>query len=126
MEPRTLLWLALGGAAGTLARAGVAVWAGTRWGQAFPWGTLAVNVAGAFLIGILGTLCQRGTLGPAVRIAAVTGFLGGFTTFSALTFETWGLAEAGRWGAAAGYLGLSVGAGFAALAAGILLARALA
>ncbi len=126
LDARSLLLLAAGGTAGTLARAGVSAWAAGRWGPFFPWGTLIVNVAGCFLIGVLGTLCQRGTLGPEVKTAAVTGMLGAFTTFSAFSFETWGLVQAGQWAAALGNLGLSLAAGFAALAAGVGIARALA
>ena len=125
-EVRHLALLAAGGAVGTLARAGVSAWAAGRWGTSFPWGTLLVNVAGCFLIGVLGTLCQRGTLGPEVRTAAVVGLLGAFTTFSAFGFETWGLVQAGNWAGALLNVGVSLGAGFAGLAAGVGLARALA
>ncbi len=125
-DARSLALLAAGGAVGTLARAGVSAWAAGRWGSGFPWGTLIVNAAGCFAIGVLGTLCQRGTLGPEVRTAAVVGLLGAFTTFSAFSFESWGLVQAGNWAGALLNVGLGLGAGFAALAAGVGVARALA
>lgn len=119
MDLRTTLLLVAGGAAGTLARYGVC----QRLNAAFPWGTMAVNVGGAFLIGLVGTLCERQILSPQVRTAVVAGFLGAFTTFSALTWESWSLAQRGQWGAAALNVGLSVAAGFAGLALGVGAAR---
>ena len=126
MDARSVLLLSLGGVAGTLARAAISLWAARRWGAAFPFGTLIVNAAGCFLIGLLGTLCQRGTLGTEFRTAAVVGMLGAFTTFSAFSFETWQMAQAGNWEGALLNVGLSLVAGFAALAAGVGLARAFA
>ena len=126
MDGRSILLLTAGGAVGTLARASVSLWAARRWGAGFPWGTLIVNAAGCFLIGLLGTLFQKGAVGEGVRTAVVVGMLGAFTTFSAFSFETWQLAQAGNWGGALLNVGLSLGAGFAALAAGVGLGRALA
>ena len=126
MDARSVLLLSVGGMAGTLARAAVSLWAARRWGAGFPWGTLIVNASGCFVIGLLGTLCQRGTLGQEFRTAAVVGMLGAFTTFSAFSFETWGLAQAGNWGGALLNAGGSLVAGFAALALGVLTARFLA
>ena len=86
---------------GRPARYGVAQWTGGRWGWTFPWGTLAVNVTGSLAIGLVMTLLLARGADPAWRFLLVTGFLGGYTTFSAFTFETLALLEARRWDAAA-------------------------
>jgi CrcB protein len=66
-------------------------------GAGFPWGTLAVNVSGSLLIGILATLAdERGILAPEPRLLLVVGLLGGFTTFSSFSLETLRLAESGE------------------------------
>ncbi|MFZ5492607.1 MAG: fluoride efflux transporter CrcB [Pseudomonadota bacterium] len=81
---------ALGSAARYLAVNGLAVWLG----RAFPYGTLAVNVAGSFLMGLaLTLLMQRGLLGEPWRAGLMAGVLGGFTTFSAFAGETLVLAQ---------------------------------
>ena len=118
------LWVALGGAAGAMARYGVAQWAGQRWGGVFPWGTLAVNVTGSLIIGLLATLLGRGS-DPALRLLLVTGFLGGYTTFSAYSAEALALVEARRWDVAALYISGSVTLGLAACGAGLALGRSL-
>ncbi len=116
-----LLLVALGGALGSLARYGVGV-AAARWlGLAFPWGTLAVNVAGGFAMGVLAA-----RIGPDqenLRLLLGVGVLGGFTTFSAFSLETVRLMEqAPAQGAlyVAASLVLSVGACWAGLVLGRL------
>jgi CrcB protein len=119
------LWVALGGALGAATRYGVAQWAGSRWGWGFPWGTLVVNVTGSLAIGLLmALLIARGT-DPAWRLLLVTGFLGGYTTFSSYSFETLTLLEARRWDAAALYAAGSVLVGLLACAVGLGLGRVL-
>jgi fluoride exporter len=103
--------VALGGAAGSLLRYWVGVALVSRLGAAFPWGTLVVNLTGSFAIGLaMGLLSPRST----AWLLAVTGFLGGFTTFSTFEAETMALLRAGAAGRAAAYVGASVGAGLAA------------
>jgi len=98
--------VAIGGALGSVARYlavnGLAAWLG----RAFPYGTLAVNVVGSFLMGVaLTLLVQRGLLGEPWRAGLMAGVLGGFTTFSAFAGETLVLAQQ-RPGAAALNIGL--------------------
>ena len=117
------LWVALGGAAGAAARYGVVQWTGARWGWTFPWGTLAVNVTGSLAIGLVMTLLLTRDADSMVRLLLVTGFLGGYTTFSAFSFEILALLEARRWDAAALYVGGSVLLGLLAAGVGHVLGR---
>jgi CrcB protein len=97
-----LLLIALGGALGTLARYGT-VLAAERWSArfAFPVGTLAVNLVGCFVAGLLAALfATRVPVREDVRLAVMVGFLGGFTTFSAFGLGTFALGRDGRAGAA--------------------------
>jgi len=81
-----LLWVALGGALGSVARYGVGVAVARLWGVQFPWGTLLVNALGGLAIG---ALAARG-VGPSegARLFLGVGLLGGFTTFSTFSLET--------------------------------------
>ena len=93
-------------------------------GGAFPWGTLAVNLSGCLLIGlILGLAEHRGSLPKEARLLLVTGFLGSYTTFSAFGWEAYGLGRADDLVRAAGYVLLSVAGGIAAVVLGAQLAR---
>ena len=99
----TVLWVALGGALGSVARyacSGVAA----RWlGAGFPYGTLFVNVTGSFTIGLLAALVAadgRPSLGADGRAFLLVGVLGGFTTFSSFSLETLNLARSGALGPA--------------------------
>lgn len=97
------VWVALGGAAGSVARYACSL-AALRWlGTGFPWGTLFVNVTGSFAIGVLASLATadgRPLLGPDARALLLVGVLGGFTTFSSFSLETLSLARSGALGAA--------------------------
>jgi fluoride exporter len=121
----TYLWVALGGAAGASTRFAVAQWAGARWGWMFPWGTFAVNVSGSLLIGLVMAILIARDADPAFRLLLVTGFLGGYTTFSSFSFEAIALLEARRWDAAALYVVGSVALGLLATALGLGLGRLL-
>ena len=117
--------IALGGAIGASLRYAVVLGTTRLVGTGFPWGTFAVNVAGSFAMGVLAVVVvMRRDLGLE-RYAPflMPGLLGGFTTFSAFSFETFELIERGRLVAAAGYVGGSVAVGLAALALGAGLAR---
>ena len=97
-------------------------------GAAFPWGTLAVNVAGSMVMGLLvAWLVTRAgaSWSQDARLLLMTGVLGGFTTFSAFSLEAWLLWERGAVGLAAMYVVASVVLSIAALGAGLGLGRAL-
>jgi len=97
-----LLLICLGGAAGTAARYGVNLLAARTVGLDFPFGTLAVNVLGSFLIGLIQHLAGASALvSETARLALVVGVLGGFTTYSSFSYETVRLAGTGAWVAAA-------------------------
>ncbi len=112
---RVALFIALGGAFGTLSRYGLGQML-KRWlGGALPYGTFAVNVLGSFIIGYLMVhFANRGQMDSHLRMALTVGFLGGFTTYSSFAFETVSFVQAERLAAAGGYvLGTLVVAGVA-------------
>lgn len=119
------LWVALGGAAGAVARYGLGVQAGRWLGHAWPWGTFIANLAGGLLMGVLvGWLGLRGGADQErLRLLLGVGVLGGFTTFSAFSIETALMVERREWGGAIGYAGLSAILSVAAVFAGLWLAR---
>ncbi|MBA4136126.1 MAG: fluoride efflux transporter CrcB [Opitutus sp.] len=122
MNPAALLWIALGGALGSVARALIGYALQTR----FPWATLVVNIVGSFILGW--TMTRLGGLepAPAVRMEAlvVVGFCGGFTTFSTFSWQTLEQMLRGQWGLAAVNLLLSIGLCLAAVWLGMRLGRA--
>jgi len=119
---QALLLVALGGAAGSVLRWAMAG-AVQRWsGSLFPWGTFSVNVLGALAIGFLSALAvDRAVLPPAARQMLIVGVLGGFTTFSTLSFETFSLLRDGQWLAGSVYAGGSLIAGLAGTLVGFAL-----
>ena len=118
-------WVALGGGIGASLRHGLGQWSARALGDGFPVGTLAANILGSLLMGLLaGWLVGREA--EAARLLLGVGLLGGFTTFSAFSLDSVRLLEAGRWGAAAGYVGGSVALSLLACLIGVWLARGLA
>jgi len=119
-----LLLVAIGGALGSMARYGAAS-AVNRFAQsAFPWGTLAVNIVGSFLIGLLMVvLFKAGEWRESGRLLLVTGVMGGFTTFSSFSWETWKLIEDGRFVMAMTNILASVAVCVVATIAGAMLAK---
>lgn len=98
-------------------------------GTAFPWGTLAVNVAGSFVMGVLAgwlALKAGANWAQGARLFLATGILGGFTTFSAFSLDAVLLWERGQMASAALYVSGSVAVSIGALAAGLALIRNLA
>jgi CrcB protein len=94
------LWIALGSALGGVARYACSGWVAQQVGETFPWGTIAVNTVGSFLIGLVATLT-----GPDGRLLVpghgrdfvMIGVFGGFTTFSSFSLQTLALAREGEW-----------------------------
>ena len=125
---KNILLVALGGAAGSVARYLLSKAIQDTAATAFPWGTMAVNVAGCLLIGLLyGLASGDGTrLGADLKLMLTVGFCGGFTTFSTFANESLTLAKTGDALLSAAYIGLSVALGIIAVAAGAQLAKAFA
>jgi CrcB protein len=121
------LLICLGGAAGTGARYLLAS-AMLRWlGPAFPYGTLAVNVIGSFLLGIIMELgLGFGAISPGVRVVLATGVMGGFTTYSSFNYEMLAYLQRGAWLIGVTYLGTTVLGCAAAGALGVGVARLIA
>ena len=120
-----LFFIALGGAAGALARYGLGGWMHARLGAAFPWGTFAVNAIGCLLVGFFLRTSESVVITPELRAGIAIGLLGAFTTFSTFSWEALALMRDGEWGRAGAYIGGSVLLGLAAAAAGIATAATL-
>ncbi len=119
MRGVTALLVALAGAGGVLLRYGVS---SAVHGDALPWVTVAINVVGSFLLGVL---VVSHWASPQARSALGVGFLGGFTTFSTFTVQAFLDAEAGEVGRALLLIAVSLVLGIAAAAGGYYLGRAL-
>jgi CrcB protein len=87
------VWVALAGGLGALTRYLVHAAVQSRHASRFPYGTVVVNLSGSFVLGVLVGLVIYQGLDPDVRTLAGTGFLGGYTTFSSFSYETFGLLE---------------------------------
>ncbi len=93
-----LLYIGLGGAVGSMARYLLSGSVYALVGRSLPFGTLAVNVLGSFALGLLMELGLRSTvLPPGLKLALTVGFMGGFTTFSTFSYETFRLLEEGSY-----------------------------
>ncbi len=122
-----LFWICLAGAIGTGARYGVGLWAARVFGPEFPYGTLAVNLVGSFAISVVLVLAvSTEHIGPTLRLALTTGFMGGLTTYSSFNYETLRLFQERAYGAGIVYVLLTGGGCLAAGALGIVVARRLA
>jgi len=118
--------IALGGALGALARYQLAAMVQTRVAAGFPWGTFVVNTTGCLVMGVAATLfTQRLVVHPNWRFLIPIGFIGAYTTFSTFEYETFRAVAEGSWLIGAANVAGSVLAGYVALWAGIVLARAL-
>jgi CrcB protein len=118
-------WICLGGAAGSGARYLIALWAAQRFGSAFPFGTLIVNLAGCFAIAAVMHAGAALSWSATARSAITIGFIGGLTTYSSFNYETSRLFEEGAGGAAlVNVLGTLLGA-MAAGWLGLLFAKLL-
>jgi len=107
----TYLWFALGGALGSVARYWMTNAVAALTGPRFPWGTIAINIIGSFLIGFVAFLTApvgRVPISFDLRAFILVGICGGYTTFSAFSLQTLELMRAGHWLEAGGNILLSV------------------
>ncbi len=105
------LWIAIGGALGSVGRFWFSGVIGRHVGETFPWGALLVNVSGSFAIGVLAALAEpagRRFIGPTGRQFFMYGVCGGYTTFSSFSLQTLNLARDGEWLQAGTNVGASV------------------
>ena len=119
------VWICLAGAAGTGARYLIALWAAHRFGSAFPYGTLIVNLVGCFAIAAVMHAAITLSWPATLRSAITIGFIGGLTTYSSFNYETSRLFEEGAAGPAMLYVAGTLLGAFAAGWLGILFARLL-
>jgi len=94
------LWIAIGGALGSVGRFWFSGIVGRHFGETFPWGTLLVNISGSFAIGLFAALAEPGgrrLIGPTGRQFFMYGVCGGYTTFSSFSLQTLELMRAGDW-----------------------------
>jgi len=122
-----VLWAGVGGFLGSALRYLAGGWlARVKGAAAFPWETLAINVAGCLVIGALAALAEtRGLFAGTTRVFVFVGILGGFTTFSTFGYETFQLLRAGQLAAACASAGMQLVLGLGAVWAGDTLVRAI-
>lgn len=121
---KELIIAGCGGFVGTAGRYLVGKWSSGIWHGAFPMGTFLVNVIGCFIIGLFfGLLENAKVMTPQENVLLITGFCGGFTTFSSFADDMWVLAQKGDWMTFALYLSISVVAGVLLVWAGRALVR---
>jgi CrcB protein len=117
------LWICLGGAAGTAARYFLSGWLARKF-PAFPFGTLAVNVIGSFLLcTIMQIALSTESFSPTLRLALTTGLMGGFTTYSSFNYETLRFLQEGTWRTGCLNLGVTVSACLVSGALGVFAGR---
>jgi CrcB protein len=121
---KELFWVGLGGFIGAVSRYSVSTFIAKNWDPALPWGTLAVNVTGSFVIGVFLTwTTERIITDPAYRLLVAVGFCGAYTTFSSYAFETVRLMEQGHFLSATGNFLTNNMLSLMGVFAGIMLAR---
>jgi fluoride exporter len=123
-NPEKLLYLALAGGFGTLARYGLGGLMQEITGKLFPWGTVTVNLLGCLAFGLIWSLSEgRWSISGETRAILLVGFMGGFTTFSSYMYEFSGQLRDAQWLAASGYFALHNLGGWGAMIVGLLLGR---
>ena len=126
MQVSTWLWIGIGGFFGAVARYGINAWLAARWGGAFPYGTLFVNLSGSFALCLLIAMLGKGLdVAPHLRLALTAGFLGSYTTFSTFSADALLLFENGHVMRGLGYVLGSVAGGGLAGVLGLLLGRSI-
>lgn len=122
-----ILWIGLGGFLGTILRYGIGVACQSSAGvHGFPIATWVVNTAGCFLMGILQGAALKSGFSKEISLVLGVGVLGGFTTFSAFGWDWMRLMQANRHAMAVGYVLVTLGCGFVAVYAGLMLGGRLA
>ncbi len=120
------VWIGIAGAFGALARYGLTRLVQHLLGNTFPWGTFTVNILGSFLFGMVWMMIENhasASLSPQLRLIFLTGFMGGFTTFSSFMFETSTLIGQNQWGLVFVNLLLQTALGLLALFVGFAVGR---
>ena len=126
MDLQKTIFIALAGLVGTLVRYWLAGFVARQYGEAFPWGTLTVNLVGSFVAGAMYYLAQeRLLMSPALRTIIFIGLLGGFTTFSSYGLQTFTLLRDGQFGLATLNVAVSNVLGLLMVWAGYVVFRAL-
>lgn len=120
-----IFWVFAAGGLGTVLRYAIALWSADRFGTAFPYGTLIVNISGCFLIAIAVQLVAASWWDAEWHVAVTAGLLGGFTTYSAFNEQTIQLIQSGAAGAAAMNVAVTLIGGLAAGWLGLVVARQL-
>jgi fluoride exporter len=122
---RKYLFIAIGGALGSLARFWVGSTIASRMGTRFPYGTFVVNITACVIVGFsLAFLGKRTDLSPAWRFLIPVGFVGAYSTFSTFEWETFSSLQTGAFLIAASYVVLSFVLGLIGVWCGVLIARA--
>ena len=121
----TVVWVGIAGGLGSAARYLVGIGAGRWFGARFPYGTLAVNVIGSIAIGVLFALAAARQFDSRTQIVIATGFLGGFTTYSAFAYDSLLLLERRSVAAFALYVGVTLVAGIVGCWLGVKIGRAI-
>jgi fluoride exporter len=123
---RELAAVAAGGAIGATLRWAIGAWVMSRTSSGFPWHTMFVNLSGAFFIGVLMAFSvEKGAVSGDWRLFLGTGILGGFTTFSTLSYESIALMQDGLWGQGMLNMFASAALGLVAAWLGLVAGRAL-
>ena len=120
---KLLLIVGIGGFIGSISRYFVTLFVQNKFLSTFPFGTLSVNIAGCFLIGLVYALSEKVNIAAEWRLFLITGMLGGFTTFSSFSNETVSMLRDAQYGFAILYVSCSVIIGLLATLGGIFLIK---
>jgi CrcB protein len=120
---KLLLVVGVGSFIGDISRYLVSLFVQNKFLSTFPYGTLVVNITGCFLIGVVYALSEKGNVNAEWRLFLITGFLGGFTTFSSFSNETVSMLRDAQYWQALSYIGISIVVGLAATFGGISLIK---